>query len=153
MAPSPGAMSTITQWKKSTRGKSAGTSRSALLTSSPRLGTSKSWQISTSDFVLAGSSLQARCGLTLSENPTPPAGSILPAAKHCGIVSPLLQLSLHNFIARVAPSNAPYDRLACGMRALHHLDHRPHALLQADTALAAVIVSRWLGSLRRGVLQ
>ena len=65
--------STITQWKKSTRGRSSGTSRSLRLTSSPRLGTSKSWQISANDFVPGGISLQARWGLRLSEKPTPPS--------------------------------------------------------------------------------
>ena len=38
--------SASSQWKKSTRGRSAGISRPGWLTSSPRLGTSKSWQIS-----------------------------------------------------------------------------------------------------------
>ena len=49
-------------------------------TSSPRLGTSKSWQMSTSERVPAGSSLHARCGFRLSEKPTASAASRRPAA-------------------------------------------------------------------------
>jgi len=51
-----------------------------LFTSSPRLGTSKSWQISAKLFVPAGMSLQANCGLTLSENVGPPSAPSVPAA-------------------------------------------------------------------------
>jgi hypothetical protein len=51
-----------------------------LVTSSPRLGTSKSWQIRTSDRVAAGSSLHARWGLTLSEKATPLEPSSRPQA-------------------------------------------------------------------------
>jgi hypothetical protein len=75
-----GGRSTSTQWKKSCRGSSAGTSRPRWLTSSARVGTSKSWQISTIESAPAGTSLQARWGLRLSLNTAPPAPSGLPAA-------------------------------------------------------------------------
>ena len=97
-------MSTITQWKKSTRGRSLGTSRSGLLTSSPRLGTSKSWQISANERVPTGTSLQARWGLRLSEKVTPFATSGRPAAKRVGMRSPLTQLSLQSFMSFLASS-------------------------------------------------
>src|SRR5947207_6952270 len=131
---SVGGRSTITQWKKSTRSRSAGTSRSGLLTSSPRLGTSKSWQISANDFVPAGTSLHAKCGFRLSEKPTPLAPSSLPAAYFAGMRSPLTQLLLTSFIVRPFESNAPDDVVPFGHRALHHLDERPGALPQRDVA-------------------
>src|SRR5690349_10833301 len=65
-------MSTSTQWKKSTRGRLAGTVRPSLFTSSPRLGTSGSWQIKTSDFADDGTPLHSSCGLVLSLNATCP---------------------------------------------------------------------------------
>ena len=43
-------------------------------------GTSKSWQMRTRDCVAGGSSLQARCGLTLSEKAVPSAPSRRPHA-------------------------------------------------------------------------
>src|SRR5437762_499746 len=122
--------STSTQWKKSTRARSAGTSRSGLLTSSPRLGTSKSWQISASDCVPAGTSLHAKCGFRLSEKVGVPPVSSLPAAYLDGMRSPLTQLSLQSFIDVSRVSNAPDDFLGVGMRASHHLDQRPGALAQ-----------------------
>ena len=48
------------QWKKSTRASEAGTTRPSWLTSSPRDGTSGSWQRSASDFVPAGSPDQVK---------------------------------------------------------------------------------------------
>jgi hypothetical protein len=64
----PGGMSTSTQWKKSTRGRLAGTSRPSWLTSSPRLGTSRSWQISTNERVSDGAPSQCRSGLRLLDS-------------------------------------------------------------------------------------
>jgi hypothetical protein len=95
-----GGRSTSTQWKKSTRGSSAGTSRPGWLTSSPLLGTSKSWQISTTLCVPTGRSDQARCGLRLSLKVARPAPSGRPAAWRAGMRSPLVQLSLQSFMGR-----------------------------------------------------
>jgi hypothetical protein len=91
-----GGKSTMTQWKKSTRGSEAGTVRPSWLTSSPRLGTSGSQQISTSDFVPAGSSDQARWGLWL-----PPRQTWLWACGMQKALSPWMmrvKLSVQNFI-------------------------------------------------------
>src|SRR4051794_36050044 len=136
-------MSASSQWKKSTRGRSAGISRPTWLTSSPRLGTSKSWQIRTSDLVPDGSSLQPRCGLRLSENVVSVAPSRRPHAYFGGMRSPLGQLSLQSFMvfflaartvrcggAARGVSHAPDDVGALGERAPHHLEHRPGALVQ-----------------------
>src|SRR5258706_4357185 len=59
--------STSTQWKKSTRGSAFGTVRPSLFTSSPRLGTSGSWQMSAKDFLSVGTSIHAQCGLPVFE--------------------------------------------------------------------------------------
>jgi hypothetical protein len=81
-----GGRSTSTQWKKSTRGRSAGISRPGWFTSSAALGTSKSWQISTSELRAGGRSLQARCGLRLSPKVRRPApsGGRRRSARGCG---------------------------------------------------------------------
>src|SRR5215213_3370512 len=141
-------MSTRIQWKKSVRGRSAGTSRSGWLTSSPRLGTSKSWQISANDWVPAGTSLHSKCGLRFSEKVAPPLPSGLPAAYRSGIRSPLPQLSLHNFMMRSCSvpcrsdegSDAPDDVGAFALRASHHLQQGPRPLAQADVVTAGRLV-------------
>src|SRR6266540_1031150 len=80
-----GGRSTSTQWKKSTRGSVAGTVRPSLFTSSPRDGTSGSWQISASDFVPAGTSLQRRSGFIFSDSLTCVAGSSAQNARSAGM--------------------------------------------------------------------
>lgn len=50
------------------RGNVAGIVRPSWFTSSGLLGTSLSWHSSTSDFVPAGTALQANCGLRLAPN-------------------------------------------------------------------------------------
>src|SRR5262244_315213 len=59
--------STSTQWKKSTRGSDFGTTRPSLLTSSPLLGTSGSWQVIANDFVPIGTSIHDSCGFSFFE--------------------------------------------------------------------------------------
>src|SRR5512132_1257584 len=56
-------MSTSTQWKKSTRGKRAGTETPSLFTLSGPEGTSGSWQMTAKDLILFGASLQRIAGL------------------------------------------------------------------------------------------
>src|ERR1700674_396785 len=83
-----GGRSTSTQWKKSTRGSVAGTVLPSLFTSSPRDGTSGSWQISASDFVPAGTSLQRRSGFMFSASLTCVAGSGTQNARSPGMRPP-----------------------------------------------------------------
>ena len=52
-----------TQWKKSVRGRSGGTSRSSWLTSSGRVGTSRSWTMIARLLAPSGTPDHARCGL------------------------------------------------------------------------------------------
>ena len=87
-------MLAISQCTKETRGRSAGTLRPGWLTSSPRLGTSSSMQVSTNDRVPAGASFQARCGLWLSDSAK--GSACLPKANCAGIGWPSLKLSLRS---------------------------------------------------------
>ena len=67
--------STRTQWKKSTRGSDAGIVRPSLFTSSPRLGTSGSWQMIANDFVPMGTLRHESCGFWFFESVTRLLGS------------------------------------------------------------------------------
>src|SRR5262249_31000600 len=90
--------STNTQWKKSTRARDAGTVRPSLFTSSPRDGTSGSWQINTRDFVPAGNPLQAKSGLRLRESLTCATGSIAPKANSAGMTPPSAKAVVLSFM-------------------------------------------------------
>src|SRR4051812_25202394 len=72
-------MSTRIQWKKSARSKSYGIVRSVLLASSLRAGASGSTHTMANDWVPAGKSDQARCGLLLGPG-TGPAPDKIPIA-------------------------------------------------------------------------
>src|SRR2546427_661551 len=63
-------------------------------TSSPRLGTSGSWQTTTKDCVPAGAPLQARCGLRLDDSATCEAASGTANANSPGIAWPSWKLWL-----------------------------------------------------------
>ena len=78
-------MSTSVQWWKSARGSDAGTDRPSLFTSSARVGTSASTQMSTSDFVPGGTPVQRRCGLRLLPRRRRCAGSGTPKANSPGM--------------------------------------------------------------------
>src|SRR6185437_9066789 len=96
-----GGISIISQCAKSTRGRSAGTVRPSLLTSSPRLGTSPSMQASANDFVPAGASLHARCGLRLADSThASPWSPGLPNANSGGMRALFAKLSLRICIFR-----------------------------------------------------
>src|SRR5258706_2679162 len=89
-----GGRSTSTQWKKSTRGSERETLRPSWFTSSPRLGTSGSWQRIAKDFVPIGASLHARCGLRFFESVTCDFGSAAQNACSAGITPPSRKLVL-----------------------------------------------------------
>src|SRR6185312_13048374 len=84
----------ISQWTNSTRGRSAGTLRPAWFTSSPRLGTSLSMQVSTNERVPPGASFHARCGLRLSDSAN--GAAALPNANSLGMAWPSAKLSLRS---------------------------------------------------------
>src|SRR5258708_9134476 len=89
--------STSTQWKKSTRGSERGTLRPSWFTSSPRLGTSGSWQRIANDLVPIGTSLHARCGLRFVESVACDFGSGAQNACSTGIAPPSEKLTLWSF--------------------------------------------------------
>jgi hypothetical protein len=94
-------MSISTQWQKLTRGSEAGMVRPSLLTSSAFEGTSGSWQMITTDWLPAGSSDQASCGLRFWPSLTRLAASGMQNAQCSGIAPPSAKLSLENFMARL----------------------------------------------------
>ena len=79
-----GGRSTSTQWKKSTRGSDAGTTRPSWFTSSPRDGTSGSWHRSASERVPGGTSRHAKSGLRLADSLTCATGSMTANANSPG---------------------------------------------------------------------
>ena len=87
-------MFAISQCVNSTRGRSAGTLRPSWFTSSPRLGTSVSMQVSTNERVADGAFFQARCGLRLSDSAN--GSARLPNANSAGIRWPSSKLSLRS---------------------------------------------------------
>src|SRR3954467_539702 len=89
-----GGSSTSTQWKKSTRGSDFGTVRPSRFTSSPRLGTSGSWQITAIDRVPFGRSLQVRLGLRFAESVACVFESGAQNANSAGITPPSAKLEL-----------------------------------------------------------
>src|ERR1700738_1453206 len=89
-----------TQWKKSTRGSDFEIVRPSWFTSSPRLGTSGSWQITANDFVPAGTPLHVRLGLRFFESVTRVRGSGAQNANSAGIAPVSAKLELVSFIAR-----------------------------------------------------
>src|SRR5512141_1184015 len=92
--------STTTQWKKSTRGSDLGIVRPSWFTSSPRLGTSGSWQRIANDFVPPGAPDHASCGLRLVESVAWDLGSGAQKANAAGIAPPSAKLALASFICR-----------------------------------------------------
>src|SRR5689334_5339379 len=99
MAGTDAGSSTRTQWKKSTRGSDRGTERPSLFTSSPRLGTSGSWQMTAIDLVPLGRSLHVRLGLRLPESVACVFASGAQNANSAGITPPSAKLELVSFIA------------------------------------------------------
>src|SRR5690606_32672957 len=93
-----GGMSTMTQWKNSARGRSAGTMRPAWFTSSPTVGARSSTQISTRLRVPSGTPLQERPGLRLSDSRMWVSGSCAPNANRAGIHAPSARSVTVSFI-------------------------------------------------------
>src|SRR5512139_567073 len=93
-----GGRSTSTQWKKSTRGSDAGTTRPSWLTSSPREGTSGSWQTSANERVPAGAPLHAKSGFRFCDSATCVAGSMRPNANSGGIAPPSANAVVASFM-------------------------------------------------------
>src|SRR5512134_2480037 len=91
--------STSTQWKKSTRGRDAGTRRPSWFTSSPLLGTSGSWQTMAKDLVPMGTSVQARCGFWFFESVACVFGSMAQKAYSEGMTPPSSKLELVSFMS------------------------------------------------------
>src|SRR5690606_15530464 len=98
MARVSGDTSTRTQWKKSVRGRSAGTSRPSWLTSSGRVGTSGSTHRTAKDRVPSGTSDQARCGLRLPARVTWVCGSTRAKALRSGMTPWSGKDSLYSFM-------------------------------------------------------
>src|SRR6185312_13564681 len=95
----PRGRSTSSQWKKSTRGSDARTLQPSLFTSSPRLGTSGSWQMIAKERAPPGAPSQARCGLRFFESVACDSGSGAQNAYSAGITPPSEKLELVSFIA------------------------------------------------------
>ena len=94
--------STSTQWKKSTRASEARTTWPSWFTSSPRLGTSGSWQTIAYDFVAGGAPLHASCGLRFFDSVAWVFGSGAQNANSAGIAPPSAKLVLASFISPAA---------------------------------------------------
>src|SRR5687767_899955 len=100
-----------TQWKKSTRGSDAGTTRPSLFTSSPFDGTSGSWHRSANDSVPVGASLQAKSGFVFVDRATCEAASGLQKANCGGMGAASAKAVVINFIAARSSRLSPVRRV------------------------------------------